>query len=107
MKFLVDAQLPPLLCDWLRVRGAEAVHVSQILSGEATDSEIADRALAEELIVITKDDDFVSRYGRQQPRVVWLRIGNASNRRLAVWLDERWAAIIEALDSGETVIEVR
>jgi len=27
MRFLVDAQLPPALCGWLRERGHDALHV--------------------------------------------------------------------------------
>ncbi|MGK6317981.1 DUF5615 family PIN-like protein [Sphingomonas sp. DT-204] len=29
MRFLIDAQLPPALCGWLRERGHEAIHVSR------------------------------------------------------------------------------
>ena len=41
MKFLIDAQLPPALCGWLRDRGHEAVHVSEIGMGSASDAVIA------------------------------------------------------------------
>jgi predicted nuclease of predicted toxin-antitoxin system len=30
MKFLIDAQLPPALCEWLRARGHEADHVADL-----------------------------------------------------------------------------
>jgi len=30
VKFLVDAQLPPMLADWLRKAGHEALHVQDV-----------------------------------------------------------------------------
>ena len=87
MKFLVDAQLPPGLCRWLEARGHSAVHVIEAMAGETPDREIAAYAIAKELILISKDDDFLTRYPPIDYRWVWLRIGNATNRTLAAWLD--------------------
>lgn len=47
MKFLVDAQLPPALCRWLRDRGEDATHVSEIEMLAASDRAIAARAEAD------------------------------------------------------------
>ena len=47
MRFLVDAQLPPGLCGWLRERGHEAVHVFEIELVAASDEAIAARAEAD------------------------------------------------------------
>lgn len=44
MKFLIDAQLPPALCRWLRDHRHEAVHVSEIGMIAASDVAIATRA---------------------------------------------------------------
>ncbi|MBX9814597.1 MAG: DUF5615 family PIN-like protein [Sphingomonas sp.] len=41
MRFLVDAQLPGRLCDWLIDRGHEAVYVPIVMPGMAADAEIA------------------------------------------------------------------
>lgn len=46
MRFLVDAQLPPALCGWLRARGHDAVHVVDIGMLAASDASIAARAEA-------------------------------------------------------------
>lgn len=60
-------------------------------------------------MIITKDEDFAEwvRRGRQGPAVVWLRIGNSSNRALQVWLEPLLPVIIRKLESGERLIEVR
>jgi hypothetical protein len=43
MRFLVDAQLPPMLVRWLRERGHEAEHVTEIGMVGASDRDIAAR----------------------------------------------------------------
>jgi predicted nuclease of predicted toxin-antitoxin system len=106
MKFLVDAQLPPGLCVGLASRGHDAVHVADVLAGETPDAQVAAHALREGRVLITKDDDFARNHGDSLV-IVWLRIGNASNRALAEWLEERWLGIEAALADGETLIEVR
>lgn len=107
MKFLVDAQLPPALCLWLAERAGDAVHVADVLEGETPDLTIAAYATAECRVLVTKDDDFALRHSAPDLQILWLRIGNASNRRLSSWLDGRRPAIVAALESGETIVEVR
>lgn len=41
MRFLVDAQLPPALCDWFREQGYHAEHVHDVLGGQTPDRVIA------------------------------------------------------------------
>lgn len=106
MKFLVDAQLPPGLCVGLASRGHDAVHVADVLAGETPDTQVAAYALREGRVLITKDDDFARNHGVSLV-IVWLRIGNASNRALAEWLEERWPGIEAALADKEMLIEVR
>jgi predicted nuclease of predicted toxin-antitoxin system len=42
-----------------------------------------------------------------KPSVILLRIGNATNRSLMLWLRERWPGVQSLLERGETFIEVR
>ncbi|HET9637627.1 MAG TPA: DUF5615 family PIN-like protein [Allosphingosinicella sp.] len=107
MRFLIDAQLPPALCGWFRERGLEAGHVSERLGGQTPDAEIAACAVTEDLVLVTKDDDFALRHPPGAYRLVWLRCGNITNRALGEWLEERWAAIAAGLEAGEALIEVR
>lgn len=107
MRLLVDAQLPPALCEWLQERGHEAEHVSALLGGETPDREIARHVEEHALVLVTKDDDFRLRHPPRRSRLLWLRCGNISNRGLRLWLDPRWTAIEQRLREGETVVEVR
>ena len=107
MKFLIDAQLPPALCDWLRQRGYEAVHVAEISMIAAPDTEIAARAEVDGAMLVSKDEDFVTLRPPDRFAFLWLRCGNATNRALAEWLGVRWPQIEAMLESGERFIEAR
>lgn len=107
MKFLVDAQLPPALCGWLRGRGHEATHVFEIDMVSAGDADIAARAEADGYALISKDEDFVTLRLPDRFMFLWLRCGNATNRALATWLQARWERIEALLAEGERFIEAR
>jgi predicted nuclease of predicted toxin-antitoxin system len=105
MKFLVDAQLPPGLCRWLEARGHAAVHVTE-RGGTLADSAIAEWAEAEDLILVSKDEDFLIFRLPDRFPFLWLRCGNATNRALAAWLEARWERVEGLLENGETLIEL-
>ena len=105
MNFLVDAQLPPGLCRWLEARGHRAAHVTG-RGGALADEEIAVWAETESLILVSKDEDFLTIRLPDRFAFLWLRCGNATNRALAEWLDARWSRVEELLDGGERVIEL-
>lgn len=109
MRFLIDAQLPPALAIWLMDRRYDAVHVADSLGPSASDESIWSAARLEDRVLITKDRDFalwiVAR--REGPRVIWLRLGNATRRRLVDWLEVRWSEIELALAGDARLIEVR
>jgi predicted nuclease of predicted toxin-antitoxin system len=106
MKFLVDVQLPRGLCIGLADRGHDAVHVADVLGRRALDREIVRIAIAEDRIVLTKDSDFALLDTRTGFRIVWLRVGNVTNRALIRWLEPRWGEVEAMLEAGELLIEV-
>jgi predicted nuclease of predicted toxin-antitoxin system len=59
---------------------------------------------------MTKDEDFVARAAHsldlQQPVIVWLRVGNTTNRALRAWLDTRLAGTVELINQGHRLVEV-
>ncbi|OYY66061.1 DUF5615 family PIN-like protein [Sphingomonas sp. 28-62-11] len=107
MKFLIDAQLPPALCLWLRERGHDAVHVRDIGLLDASDLTIAARAEAAGGVLISKDEDFVVLRLPDRFALLWLRCGNATNQALTAWLAPRWTEIVALLENGERFVEVR
>jgi predicted nuclease of predicted toxin-antitoxin system len=60
MKFIVDAQLPKSLSDFLKTKGYDSLHTLELPEMNRTgDTAIAEKADAEGRIVITKDADFL------------------------------------------------
>jgi predicted nuclease of predicted toxin-antitoxin system len=78
VKFLVDNQLPPALARFISENlGVEAVHVTDIGLRNETDSDIWQYASEKGLVVISKDDDFVTLYSKAPAaRLLWVRLGN-------------------------------
>ena len=58
--------------------------------------------------LITKDEDFVTMraLNMRGPAIVWVRLGNTTRRKLLARVSAMQAAILAALQRGETVIEV-
>ncbi len=109
MNLLIDAQLPPALATWLIQQGHIAQHIEDVGLRNADDIEIWNYALTSGATIVTKDEDFAERTARttSAPIIVWLRIGNATNRALLEWLEPRWPRIIALLEAGDRLIEVR
>jgi predicted nuclease of predicted toxin-antitoxin system len=108
VRFLVDAQLPIGLCGFIRNRGGDATHVSDAGLFEAEDAPIWHYAIAHSFVIVTKDEDFAQRRAmvRSGPSVVWVRVGNCSNKALFDWLGPLWVDVVSRLNAGETLIEL-
>lgn len=59
MRFLVDANLPPALAEWVRAHGADADHVMELGLQRASDVELWGWAKAKGAVLISKDGDFL------------------------------------------------
>jgi predicted nuclease of predicted toxin-antitoxin system len=109
VKFLVDANLPPALAQWLAAERHEAHHVSNLGMEAMPDREIWKRAREMDACIVTKDEDFVllSALDRAGPAIVWIRVGNATRGALLDRLPALWPKVMNAIERGEKVIEVR
>lgn len=106
MKFVIDQQLPAALGGWFEAKGFEAVHVRDLGMREASDRTIWQYALDQAAVIVTKDEDFALMRGRREgPQVLWLRIGNATNRVLRAHLDKVWPDVKLWLEDGEAIVE--
>ena len=107
--FIVDAQLPPALVQYLVNEGYNAFHVNHLISPDAKDNEIWKYALEKQAIIITKDEDFPHRQTQtnRYPAVIWLRIGNTSRKALIQWFKPLLPSVLDLLKRGETLIEIR
>jgi predicted nuclease of predicted toxin-antitoxin system len=109
MKFWVDAQLPPMLAEWLsREYGVEARSLRDLGLRDSTDLEIFQAAHHAQAVVISKDNDFVelvSRYG-PPPKLLWVTCGNVTNRRLQELFKKTFPEALEYLASGQAIVEL-
>lgn len=109
MRFVIDAQLPPALARLFEAHGHTAEHVADIGLRDADDSPIWAYAPENQAVIVTKDEDFPHRLrqSRMAPVIVWLRIGNTSRRALLQWLDPLIPQIVQLIQNGDKLIEVR
>jgi predicted nuclease of predicted toxin-antitoxin system len=106
MKFLVDAQLPRSLANFLRERGFDAVHTLELADRNRTnDRMIIEISLAEERVVISKDSDFYDSYrAKQEPfKLLYLTMGNIHNRDLLQIVETNLLLIIHSLQNGSVI----
>lgn len=110
MRFLVDAQLPPALARWLSAQGYLAEHVADVDMGAASDIAIWRRAAHKRAVIITKDEDFAiwrAHRTATHPAVVWIRVGNTRRGELLRWFEPMLPLIVQRLEGGETLVELR
>lgn len=108
MRFVIDAQLPPALAEHLASAGHEAEHLYNIMRGLQTDREIWSYAIETGAVIVSKDEDFVYLV-RDNPagaQVVWIRLGNVTNKALWAALEPLLSEVVEALEAGERLIEI-
>jgi predicted nuclease of predicted toxin-antitoxin system len=107
VKFLIDEQLSPAVGRWLTRHGHEAEHVYAVGLMAMPDAEVARRAVQTGAVIVTKDEDYLSfRVDVGPVQVLWLRVGNVSNRILFQRLEEVWPDVARRLESGESIVTV-
>jgi predicted nuclease of predicted toxin-antitoxin system len=106
VKFLIDAQLPGRLAEFLIRAGHDAVHTSELPDGNrSTDRQIAQRADSDGRIVVTKDGDFRDGHllARSPRRLLVVATGNITNDALLELFELHLDAIAAALDRADLV----
>jgi predicted nuclease of predicted toxin-antitoxin system len=109
VKFLVDNQLPAALARFIAARGHESSHVLELRLAQATDGEICRRAELDEMILVSKDEDFFHLAVRSGAtlRLIWVRMGNCRKRALLSSFERAWPRIMDSLAAGDRVVELR
>lgn len=109
MKFLIDNQLPAALCTFIRTSGHDAAHVLDFGMNEEQDSGIWERATSKNMIVVSKDEDFVHLANRRSDtgRLLWVRVPNCRKAFLLQRFSLRFGEIIAEFERGARVVELR
>lgn len=102
MKFIIDAQLPRVLADYLRDKGHDVIHTLDLpLKNKTPDSQINRISLVERRIVISKDSDFYDRFFQKlEPyKLLYLTTGNITNEALLKLFDANLDRILAPLET--------
>lgn len=109
MKFWDDAQLPPMLAEWLSKKFCvEARSLRDLGLHDATDLEIFDAAQRAKAVIISKDSDFVRlvRHHGAPPQLLWVTCGNVTNGRLQAVFDRTFPEAMTALAAGKAIVKI-
>lgn len=109
MKFFVDMPVTPQAVPHLEAKGHDAIHASAVGFGKKDDSDILERARAEDRIVITADLDYprlLALLKLDRPGVILFRGGSYSDAEMLALLDRVLAqAGTLNLESSMTVVD--
>jgi predicted nuclease of predicted toxin-antitoxin system len=86
----------------------DVVHVQRLGWDEKSDLYLWRFSSRENRIVITKDEDFFNLANRpgDRGRVLWLRVGNLTTKRLIAIFELEWTAIIQSFERGSRIVEL-
>lgn len=91
MKLLFDQNLSHRLVQALQKEFPDSRHVREVGLEEATDVVVWQYAVQQGFAIVTKDADFHQRsflFGHP-PKVIWVRVGNASTAKIETLLRRR------------------
>ena len=102
MKFIIDAQLPKQLSDFLIKRGYDSVHTLDLPLKNATpDSFINKFCESEKRTLVTKDREFVDSHliSGSPSKLLFISTGNISNPALLKIIDKNISRICELFET--------
>jgi predicted nuclease of predicted toxin-antitoxin system len=109
MTIWIDAQLSPALAPFITLTfGIEAFSVAFLGLRDAEDEVIFQKAREANVVVMTKDADFLElqfRFG-PPPQIIFVRLGNTSNQRMREVLENQFVTIQQFLVQGEALVEI-
>jgi predicted nuclease of predicted toxin-antitoxin system len=110
MTIWIDAQLSPVIAQWIDANFPEITAKSLRSLGlmDATDYDIFRQARKANVVVMSKDYDFVRLIELHgvPPKLIWITCGNTSNARLCEILKRFLAQAVDLLNDDENVIEI-
>jgi predicted nuclease of predicted toxin-antitoxin system len=110
MNIWIDAQISPAIAHWISsyFPNINAVAVRDLGLLYAKDQRIFLEARAANVVVMTKDADFVELLQRHgaPPKVLWITCGNTSKQYLRKVLTDRLQLAVDLLNSGESLVEL-
>ncbi|WP_428656314.1 DUF5615 family PIN-like protein [Runella sp.] len=107
MKFLIDAQLPPVLKFVFISNGYEAYHTLDLPhKNDTSDKEILELIARENYVLITKDKDFYNSFvlKHQPQKLILVRVGNIRIKELKAVFENNIDKLLHLLNYKDLVI---
>lgn len=106
----IDAQLSPFIASWINTNfpEIEAKSLRSLGLRDATDMQIYQEARKANVVVMSKDIDFVRLIELHgiPPQLIWITCGNTSNARMCEILQRTLQQAITLLKRNEQVVEI-
>jgi predicted nuclease of predicted toxin-antitoxin system len=110
MTIWIDAQLSPFIASWINTNFPDlnAKSLRSLGLRNATDYEIFRQARAQNIVLMSKDQDFVKliEINGTPPKLIWVTCGNTSNARMCEILKESLLQAILLLNNDESIVEI-
>ena len=110
MTIWIDAQISPFIALWINNNYPqfEALSLRALGLRDATDQEIFLEAREQNVILMSKDYDFVKllRLHGSPPQLIWITCGNTSNAMMSLILSNTLPQAISLLETGEIMVEI-
>lgn len=106
MKLLFDENLSRHLVARLATHFPDSAHVTNVNLERATDREVWEFAGRHDYVIVSKDSDFndlAFMHGRP-PKVIWLRVGNASTDAIATLLADAAETVTTFASNDEDAV---
>jgi len=106
VKFIIDAQLPRTLSDFLNRSGYQSLHTLDLpFKNKTQDSQIAKIANLENRILISKDNDFLESFLiKSEPRkLILIKTGNIPNKELIKLFSDNFDILIKMISRSNFV----
>ena len=106
MKFLVDANLPEILSNWISQKGFESKHtLSFPKENDTEDEEILEYLELNPCILVSKDSDFFKSFlihGKPK-KLLFVTTGNISNSELILLFQNNFLKIVIAFENFNVI----
>ena len=110
MTIWIDAQLSPFIANWINTNfpDMDAKALRSMGLQEDNDYDIFRKARKANVVVISKDYDFVKLIESHgtPPKLIWITCGNTSNLRLCEILKATLQQAIDLLNEKENIVEI-
>jgi len=106
MKFLLDAQLPKKLCEFLKWKGYDSLHTLDLPNKNRTkDSQINQISIEQKRVVISKDLDFIESLliSNKPYKLIYVSTGNITNKELIELFSKNIEKIVESISKNRLI----